>query len=280
MPKGRHGRKRNKTKKKHGCQKNSPNEALIPSILKTFPDIHFDLTVAWNNWLVLRFQGREVSVLPSDTIDTLKAKINDRLSGKTTECSICYSEYDNTGVRKTVCSRCTYDHCTNCFVELLKKGEGIVTCPQCSFKIGKPQKAEDLRNMVNRIQGLKTDPACDFDRNKTVAEMELLHQKSLKLFELCNTADASPLNPTEWLCNQDEMITMWDNFKLSLENSPDFFKTAMLNSEYANYMNFMQASYPRGFGNEMKRSIRNTGAVDGAMLFHILKKFEDKREGM
>lgn len=79
------------------------------------------------------------------------------------------------------------------------------------------------------------------------------------------------IDPNNWILNQDNMRDCWENYKLKLEISPDFFRNVMLNNSFSNYMSFMYDTYPIGFGNILKEFYKNKIDCDGAMIFYNLK---------
>ena len=111
--------------------------------------------------------------------------------------------------------------------------------------------------------------------NKTKEEILLLMQKNgneetrllmekngneaHELYKICCDEGCDGLfDPVIWILNQNKMRCAWENYKLKLENEPEFFKNMMLNNSLSQYMSFMYNNYPSGLGDKLKERFNTT----------------------
>ena len=90
-------------------------------------------------------------------------------------------------------------------------------------------------------------------------EMEKNGNEAHKLYKICCDEGCDGLfDPLIWILNQNKMRCGWENYKLKLENEPEFFKNMMLNNSLSQYMSFMYNTYPSGLGDKLKERCNTT----------------------
>lgn len=74
----------------------------------------------------------EINILSNSTWIDVKARI-DNFFKKEKICTIC----DDTVDKSVACCKCGSIHCTDCYIDLFEKGEGVIECPTCKSKFGR-----------------------------------------------------------------------------------------------------------------------------------------------
>tara|TARA_B110000483_G_scaffold237885_2_gene313495 strand:+ start:9763 stop:10953 length:1191 start_codon:yes stop_codon:yes gene_type:complete len=198
------------------------------------------------------------------------------------ECGICFETIQTL----TVCSKCSAEYCSECYINLIKAGQGIVTCPFCRFVpdichvMGKEELVQaeaqiraNIHAGTSNIDGTQTSNRINLPQPNKMMEAHLiaLDEKSKELYECAKHDDyedgGALCDPTQWLIHQDMMRCCWETYIRHLEYTPDVIKKPMLNNSFAKYMNFMYTNYPCGFGNSMLTAFDNGGYADGCETF-------------
>ena len=102
-----------------------------------------------------------------------------------------------------------------------------------------------------------------FDRQSLESQLQEYHKNAQKLFAICaSECDGVPY-PKLWICYQNEMRELWDEWNEKL--------TSPLNTCNAckEYMDYMYTTYPPGFGESLKNALRNAKEgeiIDGNQL--------------
>jgi len=90
----------------------------------------------------------DTGISVESTWSDIKARIVARLHGeykKNPECPICYE----TNNPITSCSRCVGEYCTGCYINIIRKNDGLNICPFCRGTTGYRQ---DVDQLIETIQ--------------------------------------------------------------------------------------------------------------------------------
>jgi len=77
-----------------------------------------------------------ITLLPDSTWNEIKRHINKKLAGQRDgfgDCVICCEEI----TQNVTCTKCSGNYCADCYINLFRYGEGIVTCPHCRYSFGR-----------------------------------------------------------------------------------------------------------------------------------------------
>jgi hypothetical protein len=55
-----------------------------------------------------------------------------KLENRDNICVLCTEEI----IKSTHCSKCSFNYCIQCYINIFKTNKGIIKCPQCNFKYG------------------------------------------------------------------------------------------------------------------------------------------------
>ena len=77
-----------------------------------------------------------ITILPNaswkEIEHNIKIKLNKIKNTKIINCIICFNDVN----KYTSCNKCGNHWCILCYVEIFKKGNGIITCPFCRYSFG------------------------------------------------------------------------------------------------------------------------------------------------
>ena len=117
--------------------------------------------------------------------------------------------------------------------------------------------------MLSEIVIVDTDDsaasAASVSASVTRSKPDQLSDESERLWIACKNDGCDDLpDPTNWLCNQSRMRSMWENYKIKNGNSSTnpFLANLMLNNSFSRYMDFMYTNYPAGFGNKLRNGLK------------------------
>ena len=110
-----------------------------------------------------------------------------------------------------------------------------------------------------------------FDRQSIESKLQEFNKTANKLFAICvSKCDGVP-DPKRWICYQNEMRELWDEWNDSSQNTDE----SLTCSACKDYMDYMYKTYPPGFVENLKNAIRNSKEgeiIDGYKIFNQLEK--------
>ena len=78
----------------------------------------------------------KITILPGSNWKEIKRHIDKKIivqrNGISEGCIICYEKIRN----NVTCPKCSNNYCGECYINLFKKGKGVITCPHCRYSIG------------------------------------------------------------------------------------------------------------------------------------------------
>lgn len=101
-----------------------------------------------------------ISILGDNTWQDIKRHIDKKLNYKNnSECGICFET-----IKKNVtCPKCSQNLCAECYINIIRKGKGIFTCPFCKYKFGEKMELFDLALAIVSIKEMLGDYTDDLD---------------------------------------------------------------------------------------------------------------------
>ena len=117
------------------------------------------------------------------------------------------------------------------------------------------------------------------DRKSLESQLQEYHKNAQKLFAICaSECDGVPY-PKLWICYQNEMRELWDEWNNNSQNINGSLFQCTSPADTCNackdYMNYMYTTYPPGFGESLKNAVRNAKEgeiIDGCKIFNQLMK--------
>ena len=73
-----------------------------------------------------------ITIRNESTWKQLEKLINKIIEGFSYDCEICCNKLN----QRVSCDLCTNSYCGDCYINLFKRGEGIIKCPYCNHKVG------------------------------------------------------------------------------------------------------------------------------------------------
>lgn len=108
--------------------------SLLKDIESAYPGINFTLTKNEYNDDILAFNtpyGYKLIPLIDLTIVQLKRIVGRSINPDTLLCEICSETKE-----QNVTCRCSNTYCVDCYINIIRSGSGIFTCPYCRYTFG------------------------------------------------------------------------------------------------------------------------------------------------
>ena len=94
----------------------------------------------------------KITILKDSSLKEIKRgidkKISSQCNGIAEDCIIC----SKTIQQNVSCSKCSNNYCGECYINLFKKGKGVITCPHCRYSIGNTMTDFDIQMGVIEIK--------------------------------------------------------------------------------------------------------------------------------
>nr|QBK85059.1 MAG: hypothetical protein LCDPAC02_02580 [Pithovirus LCDPAC02] len=100
------------------------------------------LQIIFDNYMITLFEG--------DTLENIKEHIDNKLNEiyKNEKCSVCKKDI----TKNVSCNKCFLNYCIYCYIEIFKKGKGVITCPKCNYKIGSKRPSYLVNKRIQEIK--------------------------------------------------------------------------------------------------------------------------------
>lgn len=89
----------------------------------------------------------QITLYKNMNLKDFKLTLN-KLDNRDNICILCTEEMINS----THCSKCSFNYCIQCYINIFKTNKGIIKCPQCNFKYGNIIQDELIEYYINTIK--------------------------------------------------------------------------------------------------------------------------------
>ena len=125
--------------------------------------------------IIIGNNNSKITILPTNTWAEITRHIDKKIAGFTSEdCTICCNPKQN----NISCVKCSNDLCGECYINLFKRGKGIITCPHCRFSFGR-NIPESLMELC--IDDIRSKLLPKQQKNKTGNQKKKKNRKKQKI---------------------------------------------------------------------------------------------------
>lgn len=117
-------------------------------IAKTYPNYKFKYNNRNEVIINADLPGKSslITIMPFNNWREIKRNIDKKIAGFSGDCVIC-CEKIKTNVS---CPKCSNGYCGECYLQLYKRGRGVVSCPHCRYSHG--EIASDAELLFGEVE--------------------------------------------------------------------------------------------------------------------------------
>ena len=119
-------------------------------ISNTYKDLDYVFTINnETNYIEMIINNKALlTLLPDNTWNEIKRHIDAKITCSYKDCIICFNKIETS----VSCGKCANNWCGDCYVDLYKYGNGLITCPICRFTVGEKVPSELLNFGISQIR--------------------------------------------------------------------------------------------------------------------------------